>query len=218
MVRLYLLIADESLREAVVEQMKRAALEDPVCVATAQTFLSRRDADELNIVVVDEAKSEAETEAALAALAQDEAQPIVLFLGRNENRDGVVETFVKPFRLGHLMARLEYYVENAPHVRASPVVFGPYRLDPQQRWVCRKGLEEPIRLTEKETALLLFLAQRATPAPRRDILEAVWGYGDKVDTHTLETHIYQLRRKLDRDGESWILSDAGSYRLAGRAS
>jgi len=95
------------------------------------------------------------------------------------------------------------------------VTFGPYRLESQNRRVLRDNEADPIRLTEKETALLVYLAQNKTPSTRQDILANVWGYDERIDTHTLETHIYQLRRKLDREGENWLLSEAGAYRLAG---
>jgi DNA-binding response OmpR family regulator len=58
--------------------------------------------------------------------------------------------------------------------------------------------------------LLVFLAAQPQPVTRRDILAGVWGYDERIDTHTLETHIYQLRRKLDGD---WLVNEAGAYRL-----
>ena len=72
-------------------------------------------------------------------------------------------------------------------------------------------------LTEKETALLVFLGHSHEPVTRRDILAAVWGYDENIDTHTLETHIYQLRRKLDGKDENWLINEAGAYRLAREA-
>jgi DNA-binding response OmpR family regulator len=117
--------------------------------------------------------------------------------------------------LGHLATRLRYYLETAPLLRDRVIAFGPHRLEPQNRRILRGDETEAIRLTEKETALLVFLAQSKEPATRKDILASVWGYDERIDTHTLETHIYQLRRKLDSSGENWLINEAGTYRLAG---
>jgi len=94
-------------------------------------------------------------------------------------------------------------------------VFGPYRLELQTRCLRRGDEASPIRLTEKESALLAFLAQSKTPVAKKEILANIWGYDEQIDTHTLETHIYQLRRKMDKEGENWIINEAGTYQLAG---
>ena len=121
------------------------------------------------------------------------------------------ESLARPLRLGHMLARLRYYLETAPRLRGQAVAFGPFRLEPLSRRLMREGQDEPIRLTEKETALLACLAQSDTPLSRADLLAQVWGYDERIDTHTLETHIYQLRRKMD--DEAWLVNENGGYRL-----
>jgi DNA-binding response OmpR family regulator len=95
------------------------------------------------------------------------------------------------------------------------VVIGVYRLEPQNRQMIQTENGTVIRLTEKETALLDYLAQSTAPVTREELLAAIWGYDGRIDTHTLETHIYQLRRKLDPEekGDDLLVNEGGSYRL-----
>ena len=73
-----------------------------------------------------------------------------------------------------------------------------------------------MRLTEKETAILKYLYRAGEKAVTRDILlNEVWGYNAGVTTHTLETHIYRLRQKIERDpaAASILVTESGGYRL-----
>jgi DNA-binding response OmpR family regulator len=214
MPELYVLIPDSELRDAAIEQIKAAKLGNPRVIASALAVLKPADDKAPDVLIVDDPGSKNETEELIKVLEEGAGKPIILMLGGAADIPGVTETFSKPFRLGHLMARLKYYLETAPLLRDRIVAFGPYRLEPQNRRVLREKEADPIRLTEKETALLVFLAQNKEPATRQDILANVWGYDERIDTHTLETHIYQLRRKLDKEGECWLINDAGIYRLA----
>lgn len=199
-----ILIHDPALQEAIIEQIAAAKLCE---------FFVAKDAGDLgalppsSVVIVDDVAFSASG----LVLPED---VVLLLLGDPENTESATETFPKPFRLGHLVSRVQFYLETAPLLRNRPVEFGPYRLEPQSRHVVRQGADDPIRLTEKETALLVFLHGKEDGASRQEILAFVWGYDDRIDTRTLETHIYQLRRKLDVDGEEWILNEAGVYRLA----
>jgi DNA-binding response OmpR family regulator len=75
---------------------------------------------------------------------------------------------------------------------------------------------ERIRLTDKETAILKFLYRAAgKPVARQVLLNEVWGYNAAVTTHTLETHVYRLRQKIEADPASsrLLLTEGGGYRL-----
>ncbi|MFA4994505.1 MAG: winged helix-turn-helix domain-containing protein [Bdellovibrionales bacterium] len=211
---LFLLIPEPALRDAVIEQIKTAELGDPCVVDSLQDALKQAEGHASAVIVVDAAGAEKKTEAQIQSLNEKPNAPLILMLGGADDRPNVTETFSKPLRLGHLISRLRYYLETAPLLRDRVVAFGPYRLEPQSRRILRDNESEPLRLTEKETALLVFLAQNKNPATRQDILADVWGYDERIDTHTLETHVYQLRRKLDKEGENWLINEAGTYRLA----
>ena len=76
--------------------------------------------------------------------------------------------------------------------------------------------EEKTRLTEKETAILKFLKRaEGKTISREKLLNEVWGYNSNVTTHTLETHIYRLRQKIERDPSkaAIILTESGGYSM-----
>ncbi len=210
----FLLIPDAPLREAVTEQILTEKLAAPIALENPNDF-APRDEDSGDIVIIDEPAAGEETQSILRFFQNRSQPPVTLLLSKADDFEDATETFIKPFRLGHLMARLRYYIETAPKLRDKVVFFGPYRLEPQKRHLFRDD-DNPIRLTEKETALLVFLAQADLPASRQEILAAVWGYDERIDTHTLETHVYQLRRKIDLDGENWLVFESGAYGLAGK--
>ena len=127
----------------------------------------------------------------------------------------LTESFPLPLRLGHMLARMNYHLAFADQHPCAPCVFGPFILDTQQRVVRHQSGNPVIRLTEKESDLLAYLALQKDPVSREAILTEVWGYDPAVETHTLETHVTQLRRKLDFDnsGQNWILNEQSTYRL-----
>ncbi len=208
---LHLLIPDAALREAVAEQLTLAKL------GTVSDQGSLADALKDNeglAIIVDEAALDKKTLLALA----DNDKKTVLLLGR-DNKDtvpnGVTEFFAKPIRLGHLLSRLAFYIDIAPRLRGIVAEFAGLRFESQTRQISVAETGAIIRLTEKETALLAYLAQSVNPVTREELLDAIWGYDARIDTHTLESHIYQLRRKLDSEGKGGniLLNEGGTYRL-----
>ena len=96
----------------------------------------------------------------------------------------------------------------------APFRIGPYDFHPSAK-LLTDG-ERRIRLTEKETDILRYLKSASGIVPRQTLLGEVWGYGPQVATHTLETHIYRLRKKIEKDaGDAKILiTEEGGYRLS----
>jgi hypothetical protein len=107
------------------------------------------------------------------------------------NADYLIQS---PIRLAALVQKIKEQT-----ARHRILELGDYRLDQgQRRWMA--GTNEPIDLTEKEVALLSYLAvQHPTPATREDLLREVWKYADGADTHTIETHLYRLRQKIEQN-------------------
>lgn len=203
---IYLQISDTALAEAILEQLKFAAIGDVQDTAS----LPREPPQEIFAILVDEAACNPALLKSLEALK--DGNGIVFFLGTPPeafDKNLITEIFSKPLRLGHLLHRLQFYLEIAPKLRAKPIAIGPYRFEAQQRNL--KGETTNIRLTEKETALLEYIAQSPSPLSREELLASIWGYSSHIDTHTLETHIYQLRRKI---GAEFIINENGLYRLA----
>ena len=128
---------------------------------------------------------------------------------------GADECLARPFRADHLARRLEAALRGRAPARDAGVPLGPFvfRATAKQL-VHAEG--RVVRLTEKEAALLECLRRaHPDPVPRQTLLAEIWGYGAGIDTHTLQTHVYRLRRKIGADeGARLLLSDEGGYRLS----
>lgn len=123
------------------------------------------------------------------------------------------ESLARPFRISALLARV--HALSTHHAGGdSNVRIGPYTFHPSAK-LLQAGARK-VRLTEKETNILKFLHASAGIVPRDILLHEVWGYGPAVATHTLETHIYRLRKKIEEDpGKAQILlTEGGGYRLS----
>ena len=128
---------------------------------------------------------------------------------------GANDYVTKPFRFAVLLARIRAHLRS--HEQSEDAVFsiGPYEFRPAAK-VLVDSKDRKIRLTEKETNILKYLYRAgAKPVSREELLTEVWGYNAGVTTHTLETHIYRLRQKIEPEpGQArLLLTDAGGYRL-----
>ncbi|HEU0095776.1 MAG TPA: response regulator transcription factor [Rhizomicrobium sp.] len=135
----------------------------------------------------------------------------VLLLGESISAQ---ETLPKPFRFSALLARLHALSTHHAANGDAAVRIGPYTFHPSAK-LLQEGARK-VRLTEKETNILKFLHASAGTVPRDILLHEVWGYGPAVATHTLETHIYRLRKKIEQDPAKAqiLLTEGGGYRLS----
>jgi DNA-binding response OmpR family regulator len=129
---------------------------------------------------------------------------------------GANDYVTKPFRLGVLVARMRSQLRQ--HEQSEDAIFtiGPYSFRPANKILVENESGKKVRLTEKETAILKYLYRAGPKVVGRDVLLAeVWGYNAGVTTHTLETHIYRLRQKIEANpSEAVILvTEPGGYRL-----
>jgi DNA-binding response OmpR family regulator len=148
--------------------------------------------------------------------------PIVMLTAASGDADtilgldsGANDYVTKPFRFGVLLARIRAQLRS--HEASEDALFriGPYEFRPSAKLlVDERG--KKIRLTEKETAILKYLYRSGSKAvSREELLTEVWGYNAGVTTHTLETHIYRLRQKIEPDPANarLLITEAGGYRL-----
>jgi DNA-binding response OmpR family regulator len=128
---------------------------------------------------------------------------------------GANDYVTKPFRFAVLLARIRAQLRQ--HETSEDVVFtiGPYAFRPRSKLLLNsKGSK--VRLSEKESSILRYLygdGQRAVP--RETLLREVWGYNSEITTHTVETHIYRLRQKIEQNAAApaILLTEAGGYKL-----
>ncbi|HEY5346604.1 MAG TPA: response regulator transcription factor [Rhizomicrobium sp.] len=121
---------------------------------------------------------------------------------------GASDTVLRPFRLAALLGRLHAHLRCHKLNEDAAFAIGPYQFRPHAKSLTGA---KTIRLTEKETDILLYLHSAGATVARETLLHEVWGYNPAVTTHTLETHIYRLRRKI---GPAILITDEGGYRLA----
>jgi len=146
------------------------------------------------------------------------AAPVVALVGPT-GRDvaGASLTIRKPIRLTDLLAAIASAAEAGEARDDGPARWiGPYRFEPAAKRLVERAAARTIRLTEKEAAMLDLLWQAAgTVVPRGALLARVWGYQAGTSTHTLETHVYRLRRKIERDPAraELLVTELGGYRL-----
>ncbi len=147
--------------------------------------------------------------------------PIILLTAADSDADtieglaaGANDYVTKPFRFAVLMARVHAHLRSHGHSEDAQYRIGPYTFRPSAKLLIDPAARK-IRLTEKETNILKFLHRSGETVPRETLLHEVWGYNPAVTTHTLETHIYRLRQKIEADpGRAQLLvTESGGYRL-----
>jgi DNA-binding response OmpR family regulator len=150
--------------------------------------------------------------------------PIIMLTGAAGDADtilgldsGANDYVTKPFRLGVLLARIRAHIRQ--HERSDDAVFtiGPYSFQPSAKLLVDDRSGKKIRLTDKESAILKYLYRAGNRVVSRSVLlDEVWGYNSGVTTHTLETHVYRLRQKIepDRAQAKLLITEAGGYRLS----
>jgi DNA-binding response OmpR family regulator len=149
--------------------------------------------------------------------------PILMLTGADGDADAILgldsganDYITKPFRLNLLLARLRAQLRQ--HELSEDAVFtiGPYTFRPSAKLLIDESGRKKVRLTEKETAILKYLYRAGQRTIGREILlNEVWGYNSGVTTHTLETHVYRLRQKIERDPAraELLVTEPGGYRL-----
>jgi DNA-binding response OmpR family regulator len=149
--------------------------------------------------------------------------PIIMLTAHDSDADtilgldsGANDYIPKPFRLGVLLARLRAQLRQFELSDDATFPIGPYTFRPSAKMLSNADNNRKIHLTEKETAILKYLYRMGDrPVTREVLLDEVWGYNAGVTTHTLETHIYRLRQKIEPEptNAQILVTEPGGYRL-----
>jgi DNA-binding response OmpR family regulator len=222
--RKILIVDDDSeLREALVEQLALHDEFEALAVENGAKAVSAAKAGQIDLVIMDIGLPDIDGREAVRILRKNGFKaPIIMLTGHDTDSDtilglesGANDYVTKPFRFAVLLARIRAQLRQ--HEASEDAVFtiGPYTFRPSSK-ILLGAKAQKIRLTEKETAILRFL-YRAGQAPisRETLLQEVWGYNSGVTTHTLETHIYRLRQKVEKDAANptILVTEAGGYKL-----
>ena len=217
---------DATLRETLVEQLEldgEFAPSQASSISEAEALVTTRDA-RFDAVILDVGLPDGDGRDLCASLRkQGLRMPIIMLTGSDDEADvvrgldaGANDYIAKPFRLAELLARLRAQMRIFENSEDAVFTIGPYTFRPSAKLLQEPVKNRRIRLTEKEAAILKFLYRAGTrPVARQVLLNEVWGYNANVTTHTLETHIYRLRQKIEPDpGNARLLvTEGGGYRL-----
>jgi DNA-binding response OmpR family regulator len=217
-----LLDDDTMLRTSLAEQLAAEGAYAVVEASTCAEARSRAAEVLFEFMILDVGLPDGDGRALARQFRDDGVTcPIILLTAADSDADtiagldsGANDYVAKPFRFAVLMARAHAHLRS--HGQSEDAVYriGPYTFRPSAKLLLRSN-QKKIRLTEKETNILKFLYRSGETVPRETLLHEVWGYNPAVTTHTLETHIYRLRQKIETTpGHAQILiTESGGYRL-----
>jgi len=214
---------DEDLREALSEQLVMTEDFDVFEAANGADAMSKAKDTIYDLVILDVGLPDTDgRELCRLMRKQGVKAPIMMLTGHDGDADtilgldaGANDYVTKPFKFPVLLARIRAQLRQ--HEQSEDAVFqlGPYTFRPAMKVLVGED-ERKVRLTEKETNILKFLYRSTDGVVPRDVLlHEVWGYNAGVTTHTLETHIYRLRQKIEPDPANarLLVTEAGGYRL-----
>ena len=214
---------DDMLRDTLKDQF---SLHDEFAVtdaATATAGVKAVKADHADLVILDVNLPDMDGREACKIIRRNGYKgPVIMLTGQTSDSDtilgldsGANDYVAKPFRFGVLLARIRAHLRQHEHSEDAVFKVGPYSFKPSAKMLVRDD-NKKIRLTEKETAIIKFLLRSGEQIVGRDVLlHDVWGYNAGVTTHTLETHVYRLRQKIERDPShaEILVTEGGGYKL-----
>lgn len=221
--RIFLVDDDAELRQTLVDQLAHYREFEITEAGTACDALKLTKDAHVDLMILDVGLPDMDGREAVKILRKDGFKaPILMLTGHDTDSDeilglesGANDYVTKPFRFSVLLARIRAALRQ--HDQSEDVTFaiGHYTFQPAAK-LLETGEGSKVRLTDKETSILKYLYRQGPKTISRDILlKEVWGYNNRVTTHTLETHIYRLRQKIERDPANarLLVTEEGGYRL-----
>ena len=215
---------DTTLRQSLAEQLAR--LEEFLTeeADTGEAALARAKNGQYDAVLLDVGLPDMDGREVCRLMRRAGfAAPVIMLTGADSDSDTVLgleaganDYVTKPFRFNVLLARLRAQLRQHEQSEEAVFIIGPYTFRPSQKLLVEEAARKKIHLTEKETAILKYLYRTGGQVVGREkLLGEVWGFNAAVTTHTLETHVYRLRQKIEKDPSraEILVTEAGGYRL-----
>ena len=149
--------------------------------------------------------------------------PIIMLTAMQSDADvilgldsGANDYVVKPFRMGVLLARIRAHLRQHEASEDASFSLGPYTFKPSSRLLVNKETGKDLSLSDKECSILKFLYRAGDTVVSCDTLYTeIWDHAAPLATHTLQTHIYRLRQKIESDpgNPKILISEGGGYRV-----
>jgi len=221
--KILLIDDDDDLRDALAEQLVMTEEFDVFEGDSGASGMTRAKEQLYDLIVLDVGLPDTDGRELCRLMRKSGVKcPIVMLTGHDTDADtilgldaGANDYIAKPFKFPVLLARIRAQLRQ--HEQSEDAVFtlGPYTFKPSMKMLVTEE-DRKIRLTEKETNILKYLYRANDGTVARDVLlHEVWGYNAGVTTHTLETHIYRLRQKIEPDPSNarLLVTESGGYRL-----
>ena len=214
---------DQDLRGAIAEQLQAESF-DTLEAGTAGEGVALASEAKPDLILLDVDLPDMDGREACRRIRQaGVATPVIMLTAAATDDDtvqgldsGANDYVTKPYKFAVLLARIRAQLRSAEQSEAAVYKLGAYEFRPSAKMLLDPQGKK-IRLTEKETNILKYLYRAGEkPVSREELLAEVWGYNAGVTTHTLETHVYRLRQKIEPDPTSAkiLLTEAGGYRLS----
>ena len=214
---------DEDLRDSLIDQLALHEEFETRSAGTATEGLQSVKSQHVDLVILDVGLPDMDGREACKLLRKAGFKsPVIMLTAQDSDADvilglesGANDYIAKPFRFAVLLARIRAQLRQ--HEQSEDAVFaiGQYTFRPAAK-ILVDDSGSKVRLTEKETSILKYLYRAGEKVVTRDVLlHEVWGYNAGVTTHTLETHIYRLRQKIERDPSNaeLLVTETGGYKL-----
>ncbi len=213
---------DRDLRGAIAEQLQAEGFDTVEAETAGAGVQAARDAKP-DLILLDVDLPDFDGREACRRIRQDGiATPVIMLTAAAADDDtvqgldsGANDYVTKPYKFAVLLARIRAQLRDYEHSEGAVFRLGAYEFRPAAKMLVDEKLRK-IRLTEKETSILKYLYRACEKAvSREELLAEVWGYNAGVTTHTLETHVYRLRQKIEPDPANarLLLTEAGGYKL-----
>ncbi len=223
--RILIVEDDEGLRESLAGQLRLHEAFETAEAATGAAALEAARGRRFDLILLDVGLPDMDGRDVCRLLRREGIEvPVVMLTGAASEADtilgldsGANDYVAKPFRLGVLLARVRAQLRAHELTDDAQLAFGGYSFRPGAKILVDEESGRKVRLTEKEATILRYLYRAGDrPVGRAVLLDEVWGYNASVDTHTLETHVYRLRQKIERDPSNTriLVTESGGYRLA----
>jgi DNA-binding response OmpR family regulator len=212
---------DLELRGALTDQLSLYEEYEAVAAENGNKGLQIAKTEQIDLVIMDVGLPDIDGREAARILRRNGFKaPMIMLTGHDTDSDivlglesGANDYVTKPFRFAVLLARVRTLLRQYETSEDAVFTIGPYTFRPSSKLLLNLNGSK-VRLTEKETSILrrLYRAKQRS-VTRQTLLQEVWGYNSEVTTHTLETHIYRLRQKIEKDAivPAILITEVGGY-------
>jgi DNA-binding response OmpR family regulator len=215
---------DRELSDALTEQLSQYQEFESVAAANGSKGMQVAKEGQIDLVIMDVGLPDIDGREAVRILRRNGFKaPIIMLTGHDTDSDSILglesganDYVTKPFRFAVLLARIRSQLRQHETSQDAVFTIGPYTFRPGLKVLLLNQSGSKVRLTETEVSILRYLYRACQrPVSRETLLQEVWGYNPGLTTHTLETHIYRLRQKIEKDAAApaILATETGGYKL-----